>query len=316
MALDLDNIAPATDPDTVDLSADRGDALLDDELPTEEPTEAPTEEPTEAPTEAAADEEEGAPPRDEKGRFAGIPKARFDEAVGKEREAREAAERRAAELERQLGQNQQAQVRTAQIDEIEAQISSLEKQHADLLLDGEAEKAAAVMKEIRMSERQIARMEADTVATQRTTQALEAERVEVAIARLEADFPEMNPDSEVYDPDLVELVLSKQRSLIQAGHTPSKALTSAATAVAERFLKREEVADAKGLAAAKPGDRKTAQVQKNLDTQKRQPASMKDSGMDSDKAGHTGKIDVTKLTQAEYDALPAATIARLRGDMV
>lgn len=139
---------------------DRGD-FLPEEIEALK-TDAPVEEPVikEAVEEAVKEEEKPEEPaRDDKGRFTGIPKARFDEAVGKEREAREAAERRAVELERQLAERAQAQVKTEQTEELEGRISEMEKQHAQFLLDGEAEKAAELMRAIRHTERQIARME-------------------------------------------------------------------------------------------------------------------------------------------------------------
>jgi hypothetical protein len=58
------------------------------------------------------------------------------------------------------------------------------------------------------------------------------------------------------------------------------------------------------------------QVKKNLDTQARQPASMRDVGMDSDKAGVKGDIDVSKLSADEFAALPESTKAKLRGDLL
>lgn len=324
--MDLDNIAPGPDLDKIDLStADRGD-----NLPSPEPVKpAATPEPAEPESEGAeAEAEPEAPageetPRDEKGRFAGkdakIPKARFDEAVGKEREAREAAERRAAELERQLQERARTQETSAKVEQLEAQISALEKQHADLLLDGDSEGAAALMRQIRHAERQIARAEAVAETQRHMTQTLEAERVETVIARMEADFPQFNPQSEQYDQDLVELVLTKQRSLIEReGMSPSKALERAGKDVAERFLvERQEQGERAGLGKAESQtDRKAAQVQKNLDTQKRQAPSMKDSGLDSDKAGIQGKVDVTKLTAEEFAALPESTKAKLRGDVL
>lgn len=278
---------------------------------------------------AAKTEEVGEPPekveddkvRDEKGRFeAKIPKSRFDEAVGKEREAREAAERRAAEAERKLQEGQAAQVRTDQIEAIEADIANLEQKHADLLLDGNAKEAAGVMKEIRMAERKIARAESDAIADQRVTRTLETQRFDTVVARIEADYPEFNPDSDKYDTDLVALVLAKQGNLIRSeGMTPSVAMERAAKDVAGRFLKVEEAKpepDKKGLGNTQAADRKQEQVAKNLETQQRQPASMKESGIDSDKAGKTSDIDVGSMSADEMAALPEATRKRLRGDFV
>lgn len=324
--MDMDNLAPAPDIENfVANPSARGDMV---EAPV---VETPPEDKVEDIFEKDAPVVEDVPvvkdepevdekPRDEKGKYApkGIPKERFDEAVGKEREARESAERRADELERKLQATAQQQVQTQQIDDLEAKLETLESKYSELMLDGDSAAATAVRKEIRQLDRAIARAESDAVATQRTSQALEAQRVDTAIARLEADHALLNPDSASYDPDLVELVLSKQRTLIQQeGLQPSAALTKAANTVMERFGKQPEpVAEAKGLGAQQLADRKQAQIKKNLDTAAKQPASMRDAGLDSDKGGADGLPDVANMTQDEFKALPKSTLAKLRGDYV
>ena len=302
---------------------DRGDFLpeeieaLKTDAPVEEPVieEAVAEETVEEAVKEVVEEEEKPeePARDDKGRFAGIPKARFDEAVGKEREAREAAERRASELERQLAERAQAQVKTEQTEELETKISEMEKQHAQFLLDGEAEKAAELMRSIRHTERQIARAEAQADARTTTSQILEAERFELAVAKLEADYSTLNPKSETYDPELIEMILDRQARLVQGGMPPSQAITSATDFVMKRVARDEPPAQ-QGLAAAKVPDRKAEQVKKNLEVQARQPPSMKDVGLDSDKLGEKAMPNVAQMTLEEFIALPAATKARLRGD--
>lgn len=302
---------------------DRGDFLPEEieALKTEAPVEKPVVEKVaeeEAIEEAVGTPEEDKaeePARDEKGRFAGIPKARFDEAVGKEREAREAAERRAVELERQLAERAQAQVKTEQTEELETKISEMEKQHAQFLLDGEAEKAAELMRSIRHTERQIARAEAQADARTTTSQILEAERFELAVAKLEADYSTLNPKSETYDPELVEMILDRQARLVQGGMPPSQAITNATDFVMKRVA-RDEAPAQQGLAAAKVPDRKAEQVKKNLEVQAKQPPSMKDVGLDSDKLGEKAMPNVAQMTLEEFNALPATTKARLRGDML
>ena len=302
---------------------DRGDFLpeeieaLKTDAPVEDPVieEAVAEETVEEAVKEVVEEEEKPeePARDDKGRFAGIPKARFDEAVGKEREAREAAERRASELERQLAERAQAQVKTEQTEELETKISEMEKQHAQFLLDGEAEKAAELMRSIRHTERQIARAEAQADARTATSQILEAERFELAVAKLEADYSTLNPKSETYDPELIEMILDRQARLVQGGMPPSQAITSATDFVMKRVA-RDETPAQQGLAAAKVPDRKAEQVKKNLEVQAKQPPSMKDVGLDSDKLGEKAMPNVAQMTLEEFNALPAATKARLRGD--
>ncbi len=117
--------------------------------PAPEESDVPEPTPEPAPTKA---------PRDEKGKYS-IPKERFDQAVGKERTARAAAENRVIALEKQLAERGAQTQQNQQIEQSEERVSTLEKQHSAYLLDGEGDKATAVMREIRHIERQIAKAE-------------------------------------------------------------------------------------------------------------------------------------------------------------
>ena len=250
--------------------------------------------------------------RDDQGRF--IPKGRFDEAVGKERAARETAERKLAELQATLKQVD----RNANAEKLESEIGGLEKQHSKLLLDGDHEKAAELMSQIRLKERTIAIQEATHLTASVKNEMREELRYDAAVESLEATYDALNPAHDDFDADLIDLVLGAQRTYIENERlTPSAALVKAAKTVMGKLGARTEAVSEKGLAAGKVAqDRKVAQVEKNIDTAKRQPASMKDSGIDSDKAGQVGNVDVTKLSREEFAALPAATKAKLRGDML
>lgn len=271
-----------------------------------------------------AEKEEQA--RDEKtGKFAKkdkevpdhVPKARMDEAVNKERAGREAAERRAADLEAQVKKEE----RTDAVKQAEDAIEAMEKEHSRLILDGEDAKASAKMKEIRHAERKIASMENDTKLQAATTQAVEQVRMDATIARLAADHPQLRDGSETFDEDLVNFVLSEQTRLMQADRmAPSAALAKAAENVMKKF-QPAAAADPEGkksLDNAKDvTDRKAEQVKKNLDTAGKQPASMREAGKDSDKAGQSdADPDINKLSSEEIAALPKATLARMRGDFL
>lgn len=320
--MSYEDLGPAPDIDNIDIATlDKGDSLPEPQAP------APAAEPEpKAEVTPEAKEEAGeTQPRNDKGQFqpkeAAIPKARFDEAVAKEREAREQAERRAADLERQLAQRAQTQSaqaqRSGQIDELETRLSDLEKQHAELLLDGDVEKASSIMKEIRHSERQIARLEAQAESSQVVNMTLEQERLDLAVAKLEAEHPVLNPKSEAYDNDLVQMILLVQREMVNNGQPPSHALYSATERVMGRLARvAEPEVKKEGLSQAEVEDRKVKQIEKALDTQKRQPPSMKDAGLDSDKLGEKGLPNVTAMSAEEYAALPEATRARLRGDLI
>lgn len=346
MSFDLENLAPGPDIDSIDISSmDKGntlDALNDalgktdtsaaeSEVAKLDAAEKAAEEAAAAAAEKEAEEaaekaEEQA--RDEKGKFAKgeakIPKSRFDEQVGKERAAREAAERRAEALEKQLSEQAVSTQQNADIQALEDQATALYAKADEVLLDGDAKAAAELRNQARKIDRQVSAIEADARSRATSSNVLEADRLESAIARLEADHPVLNPKSEMFDKSLVTYVLAEQQLLVKTeGYSPSTAMALAAQNVLGRFNpaaseageeKDEADEKAKGLSKAAE-ERKTAQVKKNLEASKLQPAALRDLGLDSDKAGQSTVLpDVTKLTQEEYNALPEKTRARLRGD--
>lgn len=310
---------------TEDEADDRGDDVKvteDDEASTVDDSSDEVEQESDESEEAGAENEEQ--PRDDQGRFAKkeeprIPKSRFDEAVSKERAAREAAEARLREIEAQ----QAAVRRTEDTQKLDNQIAELEKAHGQYLIDGDAEKAAQAAAEIRRIERQIHIAESESMSSTAKEQAREEIRMELTIERLESEYPALNPDAEEHDEALVDFVLAKQQALIQRERmSPSKALARAAIEVMERFGAQakaeeavEEAKETKGL-NQKVVDRKEAQVKKNVDAARRQPASTKDVGMDSDKAGEKALPDVSKMSYDEFEALPESTKAKLRGDYI
>lgn len=309
-------------------SIDRGDIFVDnevdeaDEVETTTTVETPETEAPEVETPEVETPETETPevetPRDEKGKFTGkgIPKERFDQAVGKERAAREAAEQRVAALEAQIGQRKEQAAQVDQIDTIEQQIAELEAKHTSYLLDGDQEKASAVMRQIRIAEREIIRAEMRQESRTATAQTLESERVELSIAKLEADHPVLNPDSEEYNEALTNFVLAEQQRLMRTETlSPSRALNKAALSIIEKFGPKSAPEDAapKGLSKVQ-GERKAAAVEKNLAVKQSQPAALRNVGLDSDKAGQVSLPDIRKMTTEEYAALPASTRSRLRGD--
>ena len=157
----IENLGPAPDIDSID--TDNLDFGNDTE-PTETKTEErPEQEQLEKEVNEAngveepkAEDAEPGQERDEKGRFTGkgvIPVERHKATLDKEREAREAAERRAAELELRLQQTAQQQEKMLRTEEIETQIESLEEKYQEELLDGNTKEAGQIMRQIRHMER-------------------------------------------------------------------------------------------------------------------------------------------------------------------
>jgi hypothetical protein len=291
-------------------AADRGDDILDQALAEVEKAAVKDETP-EAPE--AKDEEEEAP-REPDGKFAKrIPKDRFDEAVNRERSAREVAERQAAELSRQLADVS----RSKSVETVVAEIDDLRGKEHQALLDGKKEDAQAFAAEASRKERQLQITQSQNLTAEAKEQAKEEIRFELTVERMETEHPLLNPDHDDYDQDVVDDVLGWQQVyMAKKGLSPSKALAEAVKKVLADVPAAAVVEPAKGLGAGKQvaSDRKQAAVAKNVDAAKRQPAGTKDVGVDSDKIGTAKAIDVDKLTYEEFAALPESTKAELRGD--
>lgn len=302
-------LAPAGDEGSAD-SIDRGDSVEVEVLGAVDDTAV-------VDTAGAGDEVVETPARDDSGKFAKkgvIPVERHEAVLNKERFAREAAESRAAALEAQIARVDQ----TADARALDDRIEVLEDQLENARLDGDKDKAKAYAKELRLLEREVAATAQNNVGNQARDQAREEMRLDLTIEKLEAQYPALQDGSESYDQDIVDLVLATQRDLIQRERlAPSRALETAVAKVMAK-LSPAVAEKAAGLGAAKEvGDRKKEQVAKNLGVAGKQPASLQDAGIDSDKAGQSkaeGKAE--DMTYDEFNALPDAAKARMRGDLV
>ena len=252
-----------------------------------------------------------------KGEGTMIPKSRFDDAVRKEREARETAERRLAEFEAQQRKVQQ----TADISEMEKKLGELRSKANKAIVLGNEDEAATLTAEADRLNRQIAIAQSSTMTAAAKAEAVEDMRFDITVENIQAQYPELDENSEQFDQDLVDDVLDKQRGFMERERlSPSKAMAKAAKYVMDRQQRAAPAVEEErpGLKAGERGtDRKRAAVEKNLDAAKRQPPSTRQLGIDSDKAGQTKETPKAEdMTYEEFAALPEATKAKMRGDLV
>jgi hypothetical protein len=252
--------------------------------------------------EAAAEPE---PERDEKGRF--IPRARFNEAQDK-------AKARIAALEAQLKATAEELAKLEVPKELSTAEKALEEQEAkyvDLLADGKLDEAKAVRKEINKLNRQIVQLEMAPQQQTATVDVLQQQVFQQTVEFYTDHFPEF-AEGEGKKQELVDEVAEYQTAFAATGMAPAAALSKAADTVIrihglQPFGDRKEPAKAASPAAA----RKAAAVTTNIEAAKRQPPSLSDVGVDSDKAGAGVGIP---LTLEEFEKLPESAIRRLRGD--
>lgn len=248
-----------------------------------------------------------------------IPLARHTEILAKERQRREA-------VERQLAQTKQAESIASsneKIAEAETKLLGMEKQYAKLVSDGDHEKAAELMSQIRTTERGI--NQARTAFELQAAEARAYERVQYdnTVERLEQAYSVLNEDHEDFDADLMAEVVELRDAYVLTGkYTRAQAIKKAAetmvgakTAKQVAAVKTEvRVTDA-DLAKAKAEERAAAQRAKNGKVAATQPPSTKGIGVDHDKLGGVVTAEaVMKMSQEQFAKLSEADLARMRGD--
>lgn len=273
---------------------------------------------------AAKDGEEDPDDKDPK-KDTRLPLSRHKAILAKEREAREALETKLAQYEK----GNQVAVINEDITKAETKVASLDEEYTKLITDGEHGKAAAKMQEIRKLEREIADAKGDLKAAAATAQAVEKVRYDTTVDRLEAAYPVLDPQHDDHDAEKTQDVLDLASTYRTRGLTPAAALQKAAKTLLGAETKKqteaierkarvdEDEVEAETKRQAKELERKQAQVKKNLDASKAQPADTTKRGADTDKAG--GGIhpkDVMKMSQDDFNKLDEETLSKMRGDVL
>jgi hypothetical protein len=254
-----------------------------------------------------------------------IPKSRLDNQIQKTRELEEAKIR----MEEQM-KFLQAQVeaqKSSQKGEAEQPVEetapaydygSKYKQMQELTLDGEADKAAEVFQEI-LSQQQTdmtSTLNKQISATYEQNRSQEQVQAELASAANEiiVDYPELDIQNEsTFDSRLTGEVNELMTALTtipndkgQPKYTPAQALKQA---VAMKMPPKQEAPKELG-AEATP---ETGNIEKKVEAANKQvPKLPGDRGTSH---GKTPRVDPLSMTEEDFDALPASTLARLRGDI-
>jgi hypothetical protein len=290
---------------------DRGDEVAVAEDTTPETPETPAAKVDDTPVDNAegkgaadeADDEDKGAKRDGKW----IPKDRFDQAVRKEREKAELANKQLQELK----EKETLQSKADDIVQAQAWMKEMVRKRNSLLADGELEKASEIDDKILEVQDAIADRRAE-MRSEKTKETTKAEmQYDAAVAKVEAMYPQIDPDSEDYDAEAVSEVRALMRGYQQELKlSASKALERAAKRIFGEVDKKS--ADSQVEAGLR---RKQEAVERNLEVAKKQPPPTKDVGLDHDKKG--GGLDaktVMKLDYKEFNKLSDEVLSSLRGD--
>lgn len=268
--------------------------------PAEEDAEEELTEEEELPQVAEAEETEDIPPPKKKPM---VPKARLDEVLAKQKA-----------LQKQLDDMKEAQAPAEDAPE-EFDFDKGELEYQQLVLDGEAEKAAALRQQMRKSEREQIAYEMRKEMGNTVSQNAQETALATAAKELEEAFPVFDHNSEVFDKDLTQEVVGLRDAFITQGYEAVDALSKAVNFVV-KSNDLEAESETPSLAATKNtqnvADKKRKEVSRKLKAAESQPPEM--PGESSSARGEQA-VNLGNLTEDEFNALPDATLKRLRGDL-
>ena len=314
-----------------DLNFGLGEEVDDAEEPTEEVEENPVEE-TEAVIEEEEEveddtaddddqeEEDGDTPEEEevaaeapevastKTKKPMVPKSRLDEVLAKQKA-----------LQKQLDDMKAAQ-EVAESAPEEYDFATKEVEYQSLVLDGEADKAAELRHEMRKAEREQIAFEMRQEMTQTVNQNQQATALQTAANDLQENFPVFDQNSESYNAEYTQEVIDLRDAFITQGLGAVEALGKAANFVVKSYDLVETADEGSALsgdkAPAKRADevaKKRAEVSRKLRAADAQPPEL--PGESSANRGERA-LDVASMSEDEFNALPEATLKRLRGDII
>jgi len=287
------------DKDEKDDAEDRGDNLDHEKKEPEPKAEDKKPEPEKADEPEAKDKQHG-----------NIPKSRFDEVIAERNAERE----QNAELKRRL----QALEAASNTKEPEAKkeeakdVDALELEYANLMLEGDVEKAVKLRTQINAAIREQAeaaaeqRLEAREVA--RTQKAQAAEMATVA-AQITKDYPYLDTEDGAM---VIPQITALRDAYVAKGESPAAALRKAADFIAPKFDPNpQDKADDEDKPEPKTDTRTARAIERGLKDSAAQPPQMSGVG---NRAMETVKRDVTRMSEEEFEALPESEKRKMRGD--
>ena len=155
---------------------------------------------------------------------------------------------------------------------------------------------------------------------QQTTQNRQLDELQAVASKMEAEYPVFDQNSEVFNQEYTNEVIDLRDAFVAKGNAPAEALQKAVNYVVKtnNLGVEEPVAEGKSALATKPKQnvdqvaKKRKEVSKKLKAAESQPPDMPG---ESSSAHGEKVVDISSMTDDEFNALPEATLKRLRGDI-
>lgn len=296
-------VAEAEEPEEVEeeVVAEAEEAEVEEEVEEEEPAAEKTEE-------VVAEEAEPEPAQepDVTKDKPMVPKSRLDEVLAKQKA-----------LQKQVEDMKKAQEPPADAPDA-YDFDAKEREYMNLVLDGKEADAVRLRQEIRTAEKTQLEFDMNQKMQQTVSQNAQATALQAAANELEANFPVFDQNSSDYNADYTQEVIDLRDAFIVQGFDAVDALSKAAGFVIKDHDLAQDAPQESTLAqsAAPMQDevaKKRAEVNKKLKAAKAQPPEL--PGESSAARGEKA-FDISNMSEEEFDALPDATIKRLRGDLL
>lgn len=340
-----DDVGAFADGYEVDANADRGDAVVDDDAAQAEADAKAATEATKG-KDADKEDEDGKEAdkdaaRDEKGRFA-KKEAEEEDAdddedededegdkgdknyairIAKMRDQRDAERAEKARLQAEVEALRQQTAAKAKPEPQKSDVEVLDEQAAELYVkveearaDGNIAEAAAMQRQLDAINRKIATIEATQVATTVTVEQRTNAQYDHMLGQLESVAPVLVPGTEDYDPKVVAELEFLVESFEAKGLSAPAALRKASTYLFGTdpwgSAPAKKVEEAAPPVKDKKPEAKKPDIKKAVEHTKKDPGDISKSGTNVD----SSKINPLELDDEEFNAIPAATLARMRGD--
>ena len=276
---------------------------------TEEPEDTESEE-KEPELEEAAELEEEAEPEPKKPM---VPKSRLDEVLAKQRKLQEQLD--ALTTEKEASEAPPTEPAPDPYD-----FDAKELEYQEHVLNGETDKAVSLRKEIREAEKTQLEYEMGQKFNQHTEHSQQLQALQTAAIEMETQYPVFDKNSEIFNQEYTNEVIQLRDAFVSQGNDVVEALQKAVTYVVKtndiEAISGEATLDAPATKQVKPSTdqvaKKRKEVSKKLKAAETQPPDMPG---ESSSAHGEKVVDISSMTDDEFNALPEATLKRLRGDI-
>ena len=180
-----------------------------------------------------------------------------------------------------------------------------EVEYQNLVLDGESAQAVKLRSEIRQAEKQQMMFEMQTKMGQTVSQSQEQTDLQAKANEIQNLFPNLDENNAAYDEVKTNEVMELRDAYMMQGYAGADALQKASNLI----MGQPQITPANNPEIKKAQQKKQqANVSKKIQASESQPPAMKGQNK-TDK-----KVDLNVLSTEEFDALPAETLRRMRGD--